>query len=422
MRSGIYKRKVIMTIFFLIGWRNIWRHKRRSLVVIFSIALGIFALIAGEGFINGLNTQMVENNIKTSLGHMAIHQKGFHENMTLSRHFNPNEKIIQAIQNEKEILAFAPRIKVQGMVRSSDASRGVMIVGIDPEKEKKVSGLFEFTLQDNGSAFLSRDDRDVVLISKSLADKLGLVIGDKLVLMFQDKHNEIVGIGMRIKGFFVTPVETFDKYVVFVPLGQFRETTGLDANLSELSLLVKESRSIETVKERLTAAVNDPDLEILSWKDMAPYLLSSIKVFDSIMYISFMIIFITVIFSVANTLVMAIMERFHEIGVMKAIGTKPSVIFLLILFETIILGVIGLIAGVIAGIGFTELIAIKGIDLSFYVESMRTWGTGSIIYPTVKVIDIIAAIIIVSVTTVVSALYPALKAARIKPLEALNYL
>jgi ABC-type lipoprotein release transport system permease subunit len=391
-------------------------------VVIFSIALGIFALIVCQGFINGLNKQMVENNIKTALGHLAIHSRGFNDDMKLSRSFKPGERLVQALRAEKEILAFAPRIKVQGMARSSEASRGVLIVGIEPEQEKKVSGIKDFTVNDGGGTYLSNDDRDEVLISRSLAVKLGLTVGDKLVLMFQDKASELVGLGMRIKGLYVTPIETFDRYVVFTPLDRLRQTTGLSQNISEINIVVANSRSIENVKKRLTGAVNDPGLEILSWKDMAPYLLSSIKVFDSIMYISFVIIFITVVFSVANTLVMAIMERFHEIGVMKAIGTKPQVIFLLIVFEAIILGAIGLAAGIGAGVGLTELVSINGIDLSFYAESMRTWGAGSVVHPSVKLFDIIASVVIVAITTVAAAGYPALKAAAIKPLDAINHI
>lgn len=411
-----------MKTFLIIGWRNIWRHKRRSIVVISSIALGIFALIASEGFINGLNNQMIENNIKTSLGHIAIHKKGYNDDMKIQRNFYPDTDIMKAIKKEKDIISFSPRVKLQGMVRSSETSRGVLIVGIDPEMEKKTSGLFEYMLKDNGSSFLGSGDRDAVLVSGSMAEKLGLVTGDRLVLLFQDSKNEIVGIGMRIKGLFVTPVESFDRYVVFVPLKQLQETTGLGSNISEINILVKDSRNIDGVKQSLIAGINNPDLEILSWKDMAPYLLSAIKMFDSMMYITFMIIFITVIFSVANTLVMAIMERFHEIGVMKSIGTKPAVIFFLIMFEALNLGVIGLTAGIITGVALTEMLAVNGIDFSFYIESMRAWGTGSIIYPAVKVMDIIAAIFIVAVTTVIAAIYPAVKAAKIKPLEALNYL
>jgi len=409
-----------MKILFQLGWRNLWRNKRRSLVVISSIAIGIFAMILSMGIMNGMNNQMVENTIKTSLGHIAIHQKGFQDDMKLDYHFTPNRKMIEVIEKDHRILAHAPRIKLQGMVRSSESSRGVMIVGIDPEKEKSVSNLVDYTLKDEGR-FLERGDENAILISQSTADKLNLLVGDKLVVMFQDKEDEIVGIGLEIVGLFQSPIESFDKYVVFTTISTLKETTGLSENISEITLVLKDKDRVDGVKKTLREKINDGNLEILSWKDMAPNLVSAVRLFDTIMYIFFMIVFITVVFSVANTLIMAIMERFHEIGVMKCIGTRPSWIFNIVLFEALNLGFVGLFAGIIIGVPVNELLGFTGIDLSFYAESMRMFGTGSVIYPSIKPLDIIVATGIVLATTIIAAIYPAIKAARIKPLEALHY-
>ena len=150
-------------------------------------------------------------------------------------------------------------------------------------------------------------------------------------------------------------------------------------------------------------------------------MLRAIKLFDMTMYIFFSIIFVTVVFSVANTLIMAIMERFREIGVMKSIGTRPAFIVAMVIFEAVNLGFVGLAAGMIFGELFILIFSFTGIDFSFYSESMRTMGTGNIIYPTLKTADIAISALIVLVTTVLAALYPAFKAARIKPLEALHY-
>ncbi len=411
-----------MKILFRIGWRNLWRNKRRSLVVISSIAVGIFAMILSMGVMNGMNNQMVENTIKTSLGHISIHQKGFQDDMKLEYHFMPETRIIEAIESDERILAYAPRVKLQGMVRSSESSRGVMLVGIEPEMEKAVSNIYDYTIKKEGSRFLSADDDNAILISKSTADKLDLLVGDKLVVMFQDNDNEIVGVGLEIVGIFQTPIESFDKFVVFLNIKTLQRITGLNSNISELTIVLKNKRTVDRVKEKLISIINNRDLEILSWKDIAPYLVSAVRLFDTIMYIFFMIVFITVIFSVANTLIMAIMERFHEIGVMKSIGTRPSWIFNMVLFEAINLGIVGLVAGIIIGVAITGLLAISGIDLSFYTESMRVFGTGSIIYPAIKTLDIVVATLIVLITTIIAALYPAVKAARIKPLDALHYI
>jgi putative ABC transport system permease protein len=409
-----------MKILFQLGWRNLWRNKRRSLVVISSIAIGIFAMILSMGIMNGMNNQMVENTIKTSLGHIAIHQKGFQNDMKLKYHFTPNRRMIEAIKKDPRILAFAPRIKLQGMVRSSESSRGVMIVGIDPEKEKSVSNLFEYTLKDEGR-FLETGDENAIMISQTTADKLNLIVGDKLVVMFQDKEDQIVGIGLEIVGLFQSPIESFDKYVVFTTIRTLKETTGLNENISEITLVLKDKDQVDGVKGALREKINDSNLEILSWKDMAPNLVGAVRLFDTMMYFFFIIVFITVIFSVANTLIMAIMERFHEIGVMKCIGTRPSWIFNIVLFEALNLGLVGLFAGIVIGVPVNELLGFTGIDLSFYAESMRMFGTGSIIYPSIKPLDIIVATGIVLATTIIAAIYPAIKAARIKPLEALHY-
>ena len=378
-------------------------------------------MIISMAWMNGMNNQMVENTIRTSLGHIAIHSKGFQDDMKLDKNFYPAESIIKTMSDNPGIIAFAPKVKLQGMIRSSEASRGVMIVGINPEKEKNVSALFEYTSFKNGSRFLNKDDHNMALISKSLAERLDLIIGDRLVLMFQDRNNEIVGNGMKIVGLFTTPIDSFDKYMVFVPIKRLQELTNLGNNISEITILVKNSRNISSIKEYLKSGINSDSIDILTWKEMAPNLVSAIKLFDSMMYVFFMIIFITVIFSVANTLIMSIMERFHEIGVMKSIGTRPTWIFFITMFEALNLGIVGLVIGITTGTITAELLSIHGIDFSFYMESMRTWGTGSIIYPAIKTMDIIAATIIVMLTTIIAALYPAFKAARIKPLEALHY-
>ncbi len=405
----------------MISWRNIWRNRRRSLVVISSISLGIFAMIFSMAFMNGMNIQAVENTISTSLGHIAVHKKGFQDNMKLEFHFRADDRMMKKIEEDPHVTGVAPHVKVQGMVRSSEASRGVLIVGIEPEKEKSVSKIESYTLKEEGSRFLSSSGEDSILISKSMAEKLDLLVGDRLVVMIQDSDNRITGVGLVVEGLFETPVSSFDKNVVFMGIKKLQEITGIGENISELTVILDNKKRVDRTKERLIGSINNKSLEVLSWKDMAPNLVSAIKLFDNMMYIFFAIIFVTVIFSVANTLVMAIMERFHEIGVMKSIGTRPRLIFFMVIFEAVNLGIVGLLAGMVAAVVVVLVFSVTGIDLSFYMESMRLWGTGSIIYPVMKTLDVVVATLIVFFTVLVAALYPGIKAARIKPLEALHY-
>ncbi len=408
--------------FIKLGWRNIWRHRRRSLVVISSISIGVFAMMFSAGFMNGMNVQMVENTISTSLGHIAVHRRGFQDNMKLEFNFSAGPKMLETIDKTPLVKAWAPRVKMQAMVRSSESSRGVMIVGIDPEREKNISKIYDYTRKEDGSRFISGRNTDEILISREMAEKLDLLLGDRLVVMLQDKDNEIIGTGLRVCGLYETPVNSYDRFVVFVGIEKLQAMNGLGKNISEISVLLHDKKDVDTVKDALIAGVNDRSLEILSWKDMAPSLVKSIRLFDTMMFIFFAIIFMTVVFSIANTLIMAIMERFHEIGVMKSIGTRPRRIFFMILFEAFSLGLIGVVAGIAAGMVLHVVLSYTGIDLSLYQESMRVWGTGSVIYPVIRFIDIVNAVIIVFFTTFIAALYPAVKAARIKPLEALHFI
>ena len=416
-QSVITEGRLVMKIFFMIGWRNLWRNKRRSLVVISSIAMGIFAMLMSMGIMNGMNNQMVENTISTSLGHISIHRKGFQEDMKLQNSFIPSEEIQRSLA---DFPRHAPRLKMEAMIRSSEASRGILLMGVDPEKEKSVTKIFDYTLGKDG--YLSDPGAHEVLISKTLSEKLDILIGDKVVMMFQDLNKEIVGVAFKVRGLYRSPIDSFDKYVVFTGIDVLQKLTGMGERISEITVHVGHRKKVDAAAARIGKSLKNPEIELLTWKEMAPNLLRAIQLFDTSIYIFFSIIFITVTFSIANTLIMAIMERFHEIGVMKSIGTRPSWIGAMVLFEAINLGFVGLLAGAASGVAVTFLLSLNGIDFSFFMESVRVWGTGQIIYPALKPMDIIACGVIVLTTTVIAALYPAIKAARIKPLDALHYL
>jgi putative ABC transport system permease protein len=421
IRTLLEKSFKIQT-FIMLGWRNLWRQKRRSLVVILSVTVGVVLMLLQIGIMNGMITQMLDNNISTKLGHITISKKGFFDDMKLESNFYPDPLVLDKIGKKKNVVAVAPRIKAFAMIRTSEASRGVIVMGIYPDMEKKISKINEYTLKDEGSRYLDDPASNDILISKSLAEKLDVYVGDKIVLLVQDEDNEMSGVGLTIKGLFQTPVRDYDNGVVYMGIKRLQEITGLKDNVSEVMVITTNKDNVDSVKPGLLDIIDNKKLEILTWKEMAPFLLSAIAMIDKQMIIFYFIVFITIIFSIANTLVMSIMERFHELGVMKSIGTRPSQIFFIIMFEALNLGAVGLGAGVLISITAVNVLAIKGIDFSLFMEAMRQWGAGSIIYPLLFVRDIIISIVVVELTTLVAAIYPAVKAARIKPLEALHYI
>jgi len=411
-----------MVLYIKLGWRNIWRNKRRSMVVISSIGLGVFLMIITMSIVNGMNYQMIDNTISTSLGHVSIHKKGFSENLKPSYGFTVQADSLERIRKTDGVTAAAPRVKIQGVVRSSEAAQGVIITGIDPEQERAVSQLAEYILPDEGDGYPDDPDGDWIIISKQMAEKLDLLAGDRIVVMLQDRNNEIVGESFYVRAVYVSPIDSFDKFVVFTGIKKLQAFAAMGGSISEINIRTADRNMAVPVRERLKGIVSLPGIETVSWQEMAPSMMSALQLYDTMMFIFFAIIFITVIFSVANTMIMAIMERFHELGVMKCIGTRPLNIFIMITWEAVGLGFAGMLSGLAAGLLFVAVFSFTGLDLSLFSESMRIWGTGSVIYPLIMMKDIVSSVVIVFMTAVFASVYPALKAARIKPMEALNYI
>ncbi|HOT44202.1 MAG TPA: ABC transporter permease [Spirochaetota bacterium] len=412
-----------MKIFLLICWRNLWRHRRRSLIVISSVAIGIFAMMLSMGILNGVYYQAIDNNINIALGHVSVQAKGFRDSMTLRNSFVPDETLNRALAAlGGKSKGYAPRLKMQGMLNSSESSKGVIIVGVDPARERNVSHIRSYISGPDSGTFLPDAESNHICISRDVAEKLDVVPGDSIVVMVQDKNDEMVGVGMTVSGLFQTPIDSINQFTAFVGIRRLQEMIGAGDSISEINIALKNRDRADETKAVIAKAVRDPSLAVLTWKEMAPYLVSSIMVVDAMIYVSFGIIFITIVFSIANTLIMAIMERFHEIGVMKAIGTRPSWIFSLILFESVNLGMIGLVAGIVISWIVIGILSKVGINFSFHFEAVRAFGSGAVIYPIMRWTDVAAGGVIVMLTTVMAALYPARKGARIEALEAITFI
>ncbi|MCX8123245.1 MAG: ABC transporter permease [Spirochaetes bacterium] len=403
----------------LISWRNVFRNKRRSAIVASSIVVGLVVMMFSMAIMNGFNRQMLENTINTSLGHVAVHKKGFFNDMNLLLSFVP-DGTIGKINTIPGVRCTALRVKFEAMVQSSRSSQGVLVLGIEPEKEKCVSNIYEYAGK-NLSNYIGDSSTNEILISRSLAQKLGLNVGDKCVLMLQDKSGVLAGHAFIVKGLFQSPIESFDKYVVYIGIRTAQIITGLGNAVSEITVRCTDKEYAQSVAYALHAPRND-SLEVLTWKQMAPNIVRAIKLFDTMMYVFLAIIFISIIFTIANTMIMAIMERYREIGIMKSIGTSPLWVASFVIFEACCIGAIGICAGLLITLLLVGLTGTTGLNFAFYSQSMRVWGTGTVIYPFITMTNVVVATIIVFGNTILASVYPAYKAANIKPIDALHFM
>jgi ABC-type lipoprotein release transport system permease subunit len=420
-----------MLIYIQMSWRNVWRHRKRSAVVIVSIVVGLFAMISTIGIYNGINEQMLENQIASNIGHLSYQRKEYSGNYRAEMLFAEPVQLLAALGADKRVRSFAPRIRIEGMASGSGGARNVIITGIDPSRERALSSIADYTvtgeraLRDNraaGGEYLDDPLAKEVLISTDTAVKLDLMIGERMVLSFVDARGEIIREAFIVKGLFKSPIADYDRLFVFVPIRVMQNLLGAPGLVSEVTAALYQRDDAAPLRAALVSKRDDPQIPLFTWRELAPALVSAIATFNSMMYISFAIVFVTVIFTITNTLIMSVMERFHEIGVMKSIGTPPSAIFVTIIAESFFLGLLGLICGTAVGVIFLAVVGRGGIDFAWFSSAMELWGSGSIIYPILTINDFLAATGIVLQTSLVAALYPAVKAARIKPLDALQYL
>jgi len=406
-----------MKMLLKISWRNIWRNPRRSLIIALIIGIGFLGMGFSWAFTDGFFKQSIGTLINSHLSHIQIHENGFKDNQVIRKNIKEPDKILNLIKNNENIKAIAPRIKSEGMINSPESSSGVMIIGIDPRYEPYVSNIRDLVTE---GKFLNNGNKNTILLGKKLAEKLKVKLGDKVVLMAQDLTLEVTGEAYRIGGLYESNSPDFDKGMVFISLNNAQEFFGITGKISEFAIILKDDKKLEETKNQIKKLIGK-EYETLSWKDIMPGMASSIEMSNTSIYIFFVIILVAISFSIINTLFVVIFERFKELGIMKALGTKPLTIFYLVMLESLWMTILGTVIGGFLSFVFLNYIATVGIDFSKYAKGMSMLGMGSIIYPTITMDKVIIIILTIILLSILASIYPAIVATKIKIVEALKF-
>jgi len=401
-----------------LAWRNIWRNRRRSAIIILAIAVGLAGVIVYEAFMVGMAVQMVENIVGTSLGDLQVHRRGFRESRALELTID-DPKLLQVVQETEHVAAAAPRVRAQGLISSARAAARVEILGIDPTAEPAVSTVARSLVR---GRFLAAGDERAIYLGEALAKKLKIALGRKVVLLAQGLAPEMGSDAFHLVGTFKTASPDFDKVTVYIPLAAAQELLSLDGKISEIVVRVDQQRNLEQVDAALGAKL-DPNIyyEVLTWKELAPDLVQMKQLWEGMLYLFAVVIYIAMVFGVTNTMLMAVAERTRELGVMLALGTRPGRIFRLILLETTLMGLVGVALGGAASLGLTWWLALRGLDLGWFVRGLEFMNLGRIIYPVLTPSVLLISGSSALVAAVLAALWPAWRAVRLEPVEALRY-
>lgn len=401
---------------FSLTWRNIWRNKVRSLVVIIALALGICAGVFSTTFMKGMVDQRIQQAISNEISHIQIHRQNFREESSIQLYMNNSPAIIDKIENIEHVRGASQRIIIQSMIASAETSSGVRIMGVYPDKEKEVTKLSTELVE---GEYFEGVPKNPVVIGKKLAEKLNVKLHSKIVVTLQDMDKNITAGAFRIAGIYETSNSTYDEMNVFVRYGDLSRLLNLPEGAShEIAVLVDDNEMVASVMQEVENLVGD--YEVLNWKKISPEMSYMTEVMDLYTYIFIIIILLALLFGIINTMLMVILERVKEIGMLMAVGMNKLRIFYMIMVETVQLSLVGGIIGIVVGGLISAYFETHAINLSMFAEGISEIGYSSMVYCSLETEMLITVTLMVVFTGIIASIYPAFKALKYDPAEALR--
>ncbi len=402
-------------ILFKVSWKNVWRSKVRSGAVITAVGVGLWAGIFVSAFSYGISDQRLHGIINSQIAHLQIHFPEFTDNMETPLLIENGEDITAHLTKDERIKGISGRLISTGMIASTTTGAGVIVKGIHPSEETRVTNVFEKLVD---GEFLSSEKRNQIIIGEKLADKLKVKLRSKIVISMQDVNGNIVSGAFRIEGIYKTNSAKYDEGNVFIRKEDLARLLGTGNSLHEITILLNDDQQVDSLKKEL--AVLYPNLQTDSWKDIAPELDFIDRIMDEYLQIFMAIILLAMAFGIINTMLMAVLERVKELGMLMAIGMNRVRIFFMIMLETIFLT----FAGVPFGLGLSILtirtLNKTGVDLSLFSKGLANFDIDTVIYPTLNTEFYPMLIGMVAVTAFLSSIYPAYKALQLDPASAIR--
>lgn len=407
-----------MSIFISIAWRNVWRNRRRTLISVAAIAFSMALTLYTIAMMDGSHDAMLSQAIRFFMGYVQIHQKGYHEDPAIEKSFPLTAAMVKRLDSTPGISAYAPRLETQALAASTTNSVGALLVGIDPLKESKVMILSK---RISDGAYLDERDSRLCIIGKKMAENLDVKTGSDIVFLSQGIDGSMAAQRFRIKGIFSTGIDEMDQGFAFIPLGDAQQMLYAFNMVDSIALMTPNPHKVSSLVESLKNSFNGGNFEILQWKELMPELVQMVTLDSIIGYILLALILIVVIFGVLSAIVMSILERHHEFGIMLALGTKPGQIVLLVLLEAVLLTATGVAIGLVVGLGFSIWGVYHPINLPGSWEKISSyWGMENKIFFALYPARMIIATLSVIVLTLALSWYPAWKASKLKPDQALR--
>jgi putative ABC transport system permease protein len=400
---------------WVLAWRNIWRNKKQSFVLIAAISIGVLCALFIVAFYYGMIDQRIKSVIQNEISHIQIHHPKFREDIDPKYYIQNADSVLKMIRTNPEVTAVAGRINLQGIVAATAGSSGILINGVNPVDEQILTGLDRKIIAGN---YFDASQKNPVLISERLMSKLRVKENSKIVFTFQNAEGEVVSAAFKVTGVFSTNSKPYDLANVFVRLQDLQQLQGQVTEVNEIAMLLKDHNKVDELKNKLQN--NFPSTKVETWMEISPEMKLLVGSFNQSMYIYMGIILLALAFGITNTMLMSVVQRTREFGMLLAFGMKKSKVFNMVMLETFLLTLCGLPLGFLLAsiaIGYTHQ---YGINFSKHKDTMESFGYDLIVYPVITSGHMITLLVLVFILIFLSALGPARKALSFNPIEALR--
>jgi len=408
-----------MRLYLRLAWRNIWRHRRRTIIIVLAMSMTLAMMMWYDGLMNGFTDAIYGNAVKVLGGNIQVHAVGYRTqaHSTPLLPLSDPQAVIRTAEANPLVLGATQRINTGGLVTNHEGAFSVGITGVEPENEFNLNIIGQYV---KAGRNLTSTDADNILIGKGLADAMSVQVGDRVTLVGRSQHEQMRQRTMTVVGIFDLGMADIEKQTVYISLGEAQNLYDLGGQSTEVAVFLKHIGQESAVIQGMQKSLNGYEIE--SFQANYPDLASAINTKGGVMNIFSVVIIAIAGVGILNLLLMAIYERTREIGMLGAIGFKPRQISLLFILEGVMIGLVGVAAGIILGLAINGLLMKVGLDFGSLtsVTSYMALIKGKV-YPTWGVEKLVMRASIVAIISALASLIPAIEAGQREPAEALHY-
>lgn len=408
-----------MMMLIKVAWRNLWRNRTRTLISITAISLSYALFLVSIGIAEGQYENMEKAAAESAGGSVLIHGKGYWDSQLNDIVIKDADALVETVRETPGVQAVARRVLVNGLLSTSAGATATRLQGVVPEAEGEFQNPARFV---EDGVFLTGDEEAPLVLGRGIVEDLEIELGDRVVLTATGPDGEMRRALFHLTGIIDTGFSSLDDAAAYTTVEGAQKAVGMDGQLTQIGVLAP-GETRHQVRDALVDRLHDR-YEVLTWDDAMPDLVGMIQLDAAFGDIYGFVVFIVVVFAVMNTFLMIVMERIREFGLLNAIGLTPRQIALLLLLESICLAVVSIVIGFAIGFGLHLYLAEVGIDMAIFATEVEMGGvtlTDTIMRSTIDVGRWLNATLSVFVMVLLASAYPAYKASRLTPAEAMRF-